>query len=42
MSGFEKFKEKVPEKNEFYSSLGGNELVIKSINMLSKIGVNLE
>ena len=42
MSNFEKFKEELPSKEKFYSSLSGKKVVIKSMSMFLRFGVNLK
>ena len=42
ISSFENVKEKLPSEHKFYSLLNEKELVINSINMLSKSGINLK
>ena len=42
MSGFEKCKEQLPKKEKFCSSLTGKKLLIKSINMFLRFGINLK
>ena len=42
MGAFEKFKEQLPSKKKFYSSLTGKKNVTKSMNMLLWLGTNLE
>ena len=41
MSDFEKFKEELPSKGEFYNSLTNKKLVTKNINMFLMSGTNL-
>ena len=40
MSDFEKFKEQLPRKGKFYSSLTDKKLVTKNMNVLFKFGTN--
>ena len=40
MSNFENFKEELPNKEKFYSSLTGKKLVTKKINMFLMFGKN--
>ena len=40
MSDFEKFKEELPSKEKFYSSLTGKRIVTKNMNMFLKFGTN--
>ena len=42
MSDFEKFKEQLPNKEKFYSSLIGKKLVTEEINMFLMFGTNLK
>ena len=42
MSGFEKFIGELPSKEKFYSSLMGEKLVIKSISMILRFGIDLK
>ena len=43
MTDFEKFKEEFPSKKMFHSSLKGKKkIVIKSINMFLRFGINLK
>ena len=42
MSDFEKFKEPLPSKEKFYSSLTGKKIVTKNMNMLLRFGTNLK
>ena len=42
MSNFEKFKEQLPGKEKFYSSLTGKKLVTKNMDMFFKFGTNLK
>ena len=42
MSGFEKFKEKLPSKGKFYSLLKDKKLVIKSMSMVLGFGIHLK
>ena len=42
MSGFEQFKEELPSKEKFYSSLTCKKLVAKSMSMLLRFGINLK
>ena len=45
MTDFEKFKEEFPSKEMFHSSLKGKKkkkIVIKSINMFLRFGINLK
>ena len=42
MSGFEKFKQRFPSKEEFRISLTGKKIVIKSISMLLKYVIHLQ
>ena len=42
MSGFEKFKEQLPNKETFYSLLISKQLVKKNINMFLMFGTNLK
>ena len=42
MTDFEKFTEKLPNKEMFHSSLTGKEIVTKNMIMFSMIGINLE
>ena len=43
MGDFEKFKEKLPSKEKFYSSLTGKKkLVAKNMIKLLRFGTNLE
>ena len=39
MSDFKKFKEKLPSKEKFYSSLTNKKLVIMDMNMFLKFGI---
>ena len=41
-SDFEKFKEELPSKENFYSSLMGKKTVIKSMRILLRFGINLK
>ena len=42
MTDFEKFTEKLPNKEMFHSLLTGKEIVTKNMTMFSMIGINLE
>ena len=42
MSDFEKFKEKLPSKEKFYSSLTNKKNVIKNMNMLLKFAIHFQ
>ena len=42
MSDFEKFKEQLPNKEKFYSSLTGKKLVTKNMNLFLRFGTNLK
>ena len=42
MSDFEKFKEELPRKEKFYSSLTGKKLVKENIKMFLRVGTNLK
>ena len=42
MSDFEKFKEKLPSKEKFYSSLTNKKNVIKNMNMLLKFPIHFQ
>ena len=43
MSGFEKFKEQLLSKENFYSLLTGKKkLVVKSMSMLLRFGIDLK
>ena len=42
MSDFEKFKEQLPSKEKFYSSLTGKKLVTKDMDMFLRFGTNLK
>ena len=42
ISGFEKFIGELPSKEKFYSSLMGEKLVIKSISMILRFGIDLK
>ena len=42
MRDFEKFKEELPRKEKFYSSLTSNEIVIKNMNMFLRFGIHFK
>ena len=42
MSGFEKFKEQLPNKEKFCSTLTGKKIVTKNMNMFLRFGTNLK
>ena len=42
MTDFEKFKEKLPSKEKFYSSLTGKKLMTKNMIMFLRFGTNLK
>ena len=42
MSDFEKFKEELPRKEKFYSSLTDRKLVTKNMNMFLMFGKSLK
>ena len=42
MSDFKKFKEELPSKKKFYSSLTGKKLVIKNMIIFLRFGKNLK
>ena len=42
MSDFEKFKEELPRKEDFYSSLTGKKLVTKTMNIILRFGITLK
>ena len=42
MEDFEKFKEQLPNKDEFHSSLTGEKVVTKMMNVFLKFGINLK
>ena len=42
MSDFEKFKEELPRKEDFYSSLIGKKLVTKTMNIILRFGITLK
>ena len=39
---FEKFKEELPRKEKFYSSLTSKEIVIKNMNMFLRFGIHFK
>ena len=42
MSNFEKFKEELPSKEKFYSSLTDRKISAKNMNMFLMFGINLK
>ena len=42
MEDFEKFKEQLPNKDECHSSLTGDKVVTKMMNVFLKFGINLK
>ena len=42
MSDFKKFKEELPSKEKFYSSMMGEKFKIKSISMMLRFGIDLK
>ena len=42
MNDFEKFKEKLPSKEKFYSLLTDRKLLTKNMNMFLMFGINLK
>ena len=42
MSNFEKFKEELPSKEKFYSSLTDRKISAKNMNMFLMFGTNLK
>ena len=42
MSNFDKFKEQLPSKEKFYSSLTGKKIVTKNMNMFLRFETNLK
>ena len=42
MTDFKKFKEKLPSKEKFYSSLTGKKLLTKNLIMFLRFGTNLK
>ena len=42
MSDFEKIEEKIPSKEIFYSCLTSTKIVMKSMSMFSRFGINLK
>ena len=42
MRDLEKFKEQLPSKEKFHSSLTGKKLVLKNVNMFIRFGANLK
>ena len=42
MSDFEKFKEQLPSKENFYSLLTVKRLVTKNMNMFLRFGINFK
>ena len=42
MRDFEKFKEELPRKEKFYSSLTSKEIVIKNMNMFLRFGIHFK
>ena len=42
MNNFEKFKEELRSKEKFYSLLMGKKLMIKSMNVFLRFGINLK
>ena len=42
MSNFEKFKENLLNKEQFYSLLTGKKLIAKNMNVVLRLGTNLE
>ena len=42
ISDFEKFKEELPSKEKFYSSLTDRKIMTKNMNMFLKLGINLK
>ena len=42
MIDFEKFKERSPSEEKFYSWLAGKKLIMKSISMFLRFGIELK
>ena len=42
MSDYEKFKEELPSKEKFYSSLTGKEIVTKNTSIILGLGIILK